>query len=254
MTALIRTFAAAAALSSTALFGTLLDAFQEEGTTLVQLMVTHNATPEDGRFPDLADGDLRTFDTDEGWTVYLQAGFVTTTGASIEECSGAALDFDSHWGSLPESIGATDLDLQSFGAVDVEAGSYCTMTVEYGPFVPSGDISRAMDMGEDRENVEGSTFYFRGVAQKGELSVDFEFSSSDPIVVDVDLSKVMNGGPLVVDAKESFPIDLTLSKTYDRFFDGIDFEGTTSEDLAANVSAMLELETRASYGTRVAAN
>ena len=87
MTALIRTFAAAAALSSTALFGTgcdLLDAFQEEGTTLVQLMVTHNATPEDGRFPDLADGDLRTFDTDEGWTVYLQAGFVTTTGASIE--------------------------------------------------------------------------------------------------------------------------------------------------------------------------
>ena len=40
----------------------------QEGTTLVQLMVTHNATPEDGRFPDLSDGDeLRTFETDEGW-------------------------------------------------------------------------------------------------------------------------------------------------------------------------------------------
>lgn len=257
MSAFIRTFAAAACLSSAALFGSgcdLLDAFNEEGTTLVQLMVTHHATPEGGQFPDLSDGELRTFETDEGWTIYLEAAYVTTTRATLHECSGAAVDFDAHWGSLPENLGGTDLDLQSFGAVDVEAGSYCELTVEYGPYVPSNDpAARSYDMGDHGESVEGSTFFFQGVAQKGDVTVDFEITGNQTVAVDVDLSTVMQGGPLVVDADEAFPVDLTLSKTYDRFFDGIDFDGSTDEDLAANVTAVLELETRVNYGTRVAA-
>ncbi|MEX1363423.1 MAG: hypothetical protein AB1Z98_09875 [Nannocystaceae bacterium] len=259
MTAFIRTLAATVALSSTALFGTgcdLLDAFNDEGTTLVQLMVTHHSTPEDGQFPDLSagEGDLRTFETDEGWTIYLQTAYVTTTQASLGSCGGAEVDFDSHWGALPENLGSTDLDLKSFGAVEVEAGSYCTLTVEYGPFVPSADAAaRAHDMGEHRSDVEGSTFFFKGVAQKGDASIDFELSSNQAVQVDVDLSSVVNGGPLVIDADEAFPIDLTLSKTYDRFFDGVDFEGTSDEDLSANILAVLELETRVAYGTRVAA-
>lgn len=256
MSALIRTFAAAAALSSTALFGSgcdLIDVFNEEGTTLVQLMVTHHATPENGQFPDLSDGELRTFETDTGWTVYLQAAYVTTTHATLRDCSGGAVDFDAHWGSLPENLGSTDLDLHSFGAVDVEAGDYCELTVEYGPYVASGEAARNYDMGDHRDNVEGSTFFFQGVAQKGDLTIDFEITGNQPIVVDVDLSSVMGGGPLVVDADEAFPIDLTLSKTYDRFFDGVEFDGITDEDLRNNVAAVLELETRVNHGTRVAA-
>ena len=259
MTALLRHVAAVAALSATAILGSgcdLLEALENEvdGTTLVQLMVTHHATPEDGRFPDLSDGELRTFETDEGWTVFLQTGYVTTSHATLGNCNGATVDFDPYWGPLPENIGHQDLDLFSFAAAEVESGQYCELSVEYGPFVATPEAAGRTDMGEHRADVEGNTYFFKGVAQKGDVAVDFELSSNAIIDVDLDMSQVMNGGPLHVRADEAFPIDLTLSKTYDRLFDGIDFETAEDEDLEGNIMAMLELETRIAFGTRVSAN
>lgn len=252
-----RTIAAAAVLSFTSAFGAgcdLIDAFGNEGTTLVQLMVTHHATPQDGSFPALTVGDATTFDTDEGWTVSLRSAYVTTTHASLNECnSGRAVDFDSFWGPLPEDINDEDLDLLSFAAVEVEASSYCGMTVEYGPFVSDAETARMYEMGEDAAKVSNSTYYFEGVARKGEVSVDFELSGNGTASVDLDLSQVMNGGPLRISADEAFPVDLTLSKTYDRFFDGVDFESFDSADMDANIMAVLELETRIAFGTRVEA-
>jgi len=251
MSLFIRNLAAAAALSATAILGAgcdLLDALNDEGSTLVQLMVTHHATPQDGQFPDLSDGELRTFDNDEGWTVFLQTALVTTSHATLRECSGGSIEFDSYWGPLPENIGAADLDLLSFAAVEVEAGQYCDMTVEYGPFTPTAE-----GMQNVKDELDGATYYFKGVAQKGELSIDFELTGSEITSVDLDISTVMRGGPLAISADEPFPVELTLSKTYDRFFDGVDFESASTEDLNANIMAMLEFETRVSFGTRVAA-
>lgn len=256
MSFISRHLAAAAVLSLTSVFGAgcdLIEAFQNKGSTLVQLLVTHHATPQDGTFPELSIGDAATFDTDEGWTVSLRTAFVTTAGASLQECNGATVDFDAFWGPLPEDINGDDLDLQSFAAVEVEASSYCGMTVEYGPFITDGENDRNFDMGEAGAKVRNATFYFEGVARKGDVAVDFELTGSDTVAVDLDLSTVMNGGPLRISAEEPFPVDLTLSKTYDRFFDGVDFNGFDSADLEANIMAVLELETRVAFGSRVEA-
>lgn len=253
-----RHFAAAAALSFTTVFGAgcdLIEAFQNEqaGTTLVQLMVTHHATPRDGVFPEVNLGDAATFDTDEGWTVSLRTAFVTTAHASLQECNGGEVDFDLFYGPLPEDINADDLDLLSFAAVEVEASSYCGMTVEYGPFVADEGATRSFDMGDAAAKVRNATYYFEGVARKGDVSVDFELTGNGTAEADLDLSHVMNGGPLRISADEAFPVDLTLSKTYDRFFDGVDFSSFDSADLDANIMAVLGLETRVAFGTRVEA-
>lgn len=253
-----RHLATAAALSFTTVFGAgcdLIEAFQNEksGTTLVQLMVTHHATPQDGMFPELNVGDAATFVTDEGWTVSLRSGWVTTAHASLEGCNGGGVDFESFYGPLPEDINSDDLGLQSFAAVEVEADSYCGMTVEYGPFVADDEAARSFDTGDAAEKVRNATYYFEGVASKDGVSVDFELTGNGTAVVDLDLSHVMNGGPLRISADEAFPVDLTLSKTYDRFFDGVDFSSFDSDDVNANIMAVLELETRVAFGTRVEA-
>lgn len=249
-----RTVAAAAALSFTAAFGSgcdLIEAFKNEGTTLVQLMVTHHGTPVNGAFPSLEVGDAATFDTDEGWTVSLRKAYVTTAHASLNECNGGAVDFEAFNGPLPEDINEDDLGLLTFAAVEVEASSFCSMTVEYGPFVADEATTRSYEMGEDADKIRNATYYFEGVARKDGVSVDFELTGNGTATVDIDMSRVMNGGPLRISADEAFPVDLTLSKTYDRFFDGIDFESFDSADVDANIMAVLELESRVDFGTRV---
>ena len=252
-----RTFAAAA-LSFTTLFGSgcdLIEAFQNggKGTTLVQLMVTHHATPQDGTFPTLSIGEATTFDTDEGWTVSLRTAYVTTASATLHECGGESVAFDSFNGPLPEDMNDEDLDLLTFAGVEVEANSFCGMTVEYGPFVADDETARAYDMGEDATKIRNATYYFEGLARRGDVAVDFELTGNGTAVADLDISTIMNGGPLSISAEEAFPVDLTLSKTYDRFFDGVDFSSFSEEDMDANIMAVLELETRVAFGTRVSA-
>jgi hypothetical protein len=249
---------AAAALSFTVLFGSgcdLIEAIQGggKGTTLVQLLVTHHATPQDGTFPSLSVGEAATFDTDEGWTVSLRTAYITTASATLHECGGAAVEFDAFNGPLPEDMNDEDLDLLTFAGVEVEANSFCGMTVEYGPFVADDETARAYEMGEDANKIRNATYYFEGVARRGDVSVTFELTGTGTAVADLDISTIMNGGPLSISADEAFPVDLTLSKTYDRFFDGVDFSSFSEEDMDANIMAVLELETRVAFGTRVSA-
>jgi hypothetical protein len=253
-----RTLAAAAVLSFTAAFGSgcdLIEAIKGEanGSTLVQLLVTHHATPENGSFPSLEIGDAATFETDEGWTVSLRTAYITTAHATLHECSGGSVDFEAFNGPLPEDINAEDLDLLTFAGVEVEASSFCSMTVEYGPFVADDATARAFEMGEDASKIRNATYYFEGVARKDGVAVEFELTGNGTAAVDLDLSSVVNGGPLRITADEAFPVDLTLSKTYDRFFDGVDFSSFDSADMDANIMAVLELESRITVGTRVAA-
>lgn len=229
----------------------VLDALEGERSATVQVHVTHHATPQGGIFPDRGDdGESRTFDNDEGWLVTLQEAFIVTRSATLVACDGTAIPLSRYWGALPENITDTDLDLFSFGGVEVEPGDYCSIRVEYGPYTPADVMDAPHEMPEDEDALLGATTYVRGFAQKGEEVVTFELTATDDITVEVDL-RGEEGGPLHVTGDEPFPVELTLSKTYDRFFDAVDFAALDEADLSANMMAVLGTETRVSTGTRV---
>lgn len=229
----------------------VLEGLEGERSATVQMHVTHHATPEGGIFPDRGDeGEFRTFETDEGWSVTLQEAFVVTASATLIACDGSSIPLALYWGALPENITDTDLGLFSFGGVEVDPGDYCSVRVDYGPYAP-GDVAGAPhEMPEDEDALLGATAYVRGFAQKGEEMVTFELRATDRITVEVDLQGD-DGGPLHVSGEEPFPVELTLSKTYDRFFDAVDFATLDEADLSANMMAVLGSETRVSTGTRV---
>ena len=72
--------------------------------------------------------------------------------------------------------------------------------------------------------------------------VPFEVEVASASDVHLDLAAGPDG-PLNISGNEPFPVELTVSKTYDRLFDGVDFSDFSEEDRAANAVAILELET-----------
>lgn len=254
MLAPLRPFTVACALG--ALFassGCDLFGLGGDGTSLVQVLVTHHATPEDGTFPDRRNGlGDQEFETDTGWTVTLDEAFVVTASTTLHACDGSEIPFDRYWGPLPENLGAPDLDAFTFGGIEVKAGSYCSISVTYGPYEAPPETARMHEMPDDEEALVGATFYLSGFARKGDQTVEFELSSTDELVIELPI-EADDGGPLEISGDEAFPLELTLSKTYDRLFDGIDFETMDTIELEANALAVLGLETRLSAGTVVAA-
>lgn len=230
----------------------LLESIEGDRSATVQVHVTHHATPEGGVFPNRGDdGEFRVFDNDEGWTITLQEAFVVTASATLLACDGTEVPLDLYWGALPENITDSDLDLFSFGGTEVEAGDYCSIRVAYGPYTPIDERSaQQYEMPEDADALLGATAYVRGFATKGEEMAVFELRADEDIVVEVELQGE-GGGPLHVSGEEPFPVELTLSKTYDRFFDAVDFAALTEADLQANMMAVLGAETRVTSGTRV---
>ena len=254
MPASLHPFTVVCALSASfALSGCDLFGLGPEPTSLVQVLVTHHATPEDGTFPDRrsALGDQE-FDNDTGWTVTLDEAFVVTATATLQACDGAELPVDRYWGPLPENLGAADLDAFTFGGIDVAPGSYCSISVTYGPYEAPAETTRMHEMPDDEDALRGATFYLAGFARRGDETVEFELTTSERLVIDLPI-EAEDGGPLEVSGEEPFPLELTLSKTYDRLFDGIDFATAPTAELSANALAVLALETRLSAGTVVAA-
>ncbi len=207
--------------------------------TLVNVSVTHHATAEGGTFPDRGgDGEARTFETDEGWTITLVSGFVTTASITLHGCDGDDIALDMYWGPLAEDITGHDLAMSTVGGVSVAAAEFCGLGVEYGPYPADGPMD-----GLDAR-VAGATFYFTGAATRGDTVVPFEIRSSASLRTELDMSTIAAGAPLRVDGGEDFPVELALSKTYDRLFDTVDFETVSPEDLAEGVGAVLTLESR----------
>jgi hypothetical protein len=203
-----------------ALFG------KTEERALVNVFVTHHATPENGAIPSRgANGEAREFTTDEGWNITLVEAVVVTTGVELHTCDGETIALDLFDGPLAEDLSSTDLDLLSLGGVEVAAGTYCGATVHYGPF-----------HSDERSGgpVQAKTFVLGGLA---------ELATNAAIAVELDL------GALEVTGDEAFPLELTASKTYDRLFDGVDFADLSGMALEEHVLALLSAETRISEGT-----
>lgn len=218
----------------------LIDAFSDEGDTLITVFANHQASVENGQAPDLGGaGEVRVFENDEGWTISLASGVITTTGVTLERCDGQEAPVDFYFGTVAEDLRTADFDRRTLGGTEVGAGSFCGMTVHYGPFsAATDDAPPALDADE----VDGLTVYLVGVAERGDERVPFEVEVAGASDVHLDLADGPDG-PLNISGNEPFPVELTVSKTYDRFFDGIDFADFDEDDLSANAAAILELET-----------
>lgn len=244
----------AALAVSTLAFGSagcdeLFGAFQDD-TNLVHVLSTHHSSPQDGSFPSYGiDGGFRVFDTDQGWTVTLTEGYVVTSSVGLQQCNGGMTGVDFHYGQLPEDLRNADLETETLGSKEAPAGKYCSVIVTYSPYVPLDARSASDHEAPESDMVNGASLYIKGVADKKGKKVPFEIRSERSLDVILDVSALQNGEPFQIKADSSFPPELLLSKTYDRFFDGIDFANMAGMDLEEQVWAVLDAETRVSLGT-----
>ena len=226
-------------------------------STLLYVFSTHHATPEDGAFPERGlDEQPRIFDNDEGWTVTLVESYVTIERITLVSCGGAATGLNMFWGPCPEDLRVADLQVLTVAGNKVDPDDYCQLVVDYGHYrMPEIDPASTDTRHQVPENeaVDGTTVYLRGGASQNpeDPLVEFELRGTKTQSVALDLSTVDEGGPLRVDPEEAFPIELTISKTYDRFFDGIDFDAYDPDDLEDDLDGILEDETKVQLGKTV---
>jgi hypothetical protein len=222
-------------------------------TATVRFFATHAGTLGEDGYPDYGDEETtRVFVTDMGWQVALSEVFVTTAEIRLVPCEQpTGTPIEMFWGPCPESFVSTnDLESVPLGAVTVHDGKYCHVDVVFGPFVapPGGDEHIAVG----NPMIEDNTMVVVGVARRGEGAtleeVPFEIVSDIEIVARLDTSALEDDGPIVLE-DENFPRDLTIIKTYDRFFDGVDFASATPADIEAAILTALEFETVIYDGT-----
>lgn len=242
-------------LVSSSACGELVDLIDGDSEATVRFFATHAGTPGADGFPDYGDSlTTRVFVNDMGWQLSLSELYVTTAEVRLVPCaasSGTAIEM--FWGACPEDFISTD-DRESLplGAVTMIDGDYCSVDVTFAPFVEPAESS-------DHNNpsnpmITDNTILITGVARRGEGSnleeVPFEIVSDATITARADISKIDSGGPFTL-FEENFARDLTILKTYDSFFAGIDFATATPADIEAAVLASLELDTRIYDGNEV---
>lgn len=252
-----RSLVCVALCSSVVLATGCLDQLDRDDTT-VFVFSTHHATPIEGVFPIRGDDQKpRIFDNDQGWTITLLESYVTTSAVTLVRCSGEPIPLKMFWGPCPEDLRDKDLDSLTVAGTEVSPGDFCGLDVAYGPYmtpvIDDSEVESTRHQTPENDDVTGATVYLRGAAQMGGgESVPFELRASGELEVQLDLSDLEgDGDPMTVDDKEDFPRELTVSKTYDRFFDGVDFAAFDPEAIEAELLDILEEETRVSDGPRV---
>lgn len=233
------------------------DALQPGGA-LLYVFSTHHATPEDGTFPARGeDNQPRVFESDAGWNITLVESFVTIEQVTLVSCSGNEHPLNMFWGPCPEDLRVQDLQTLTVAGRKVDPGDYCELIVDYGrytmPVIEPGSEDTRHTVPQN-DAVDGTTVYLRGGAslpgQEAPLE-EFELRGTQSQRVSLDLSTVEDGTPLTIDHTEDFPKELTISKTYDRFFDGIDFSSYDKRELEDELTAVLEDQTRVQVGQEV---
>jgi len=228
-----------------------------KSTSTIKLFATHAGTPDDMGFPDYgAAGSTRVFMTDMGWEVALDEIYVTTADIQLVRCGEQeGTSIEMFWGTCPEDfVGYDDRETLPLGAVTIDDGSFCGVDVVFSPYIEDGDTDEHTKPANP--DVVGKTVLISGIARR-DLGNDmfeeipFAFTSEQTIIAKLDISTLEAGGPLRL-AKENFARNLTVLKTYDQFFSGIDFASATSADIEAAVLSSLEYDTRVYDGATVA--
>lgn len=229
----------------------------DQGGSLMYVFSTHHATPEDGIFPDRG-GDLqpRVFENDMGWTVTLLESYITIDSITIVGCDGHGYPLNMFWGPCPEDLRGEDLETLTVAGRKLPSGDYCGLQVTYGPYqMPM--IDEAADTRHSipqNQAVDGTTAYFRGGASNPstmEDPIEFELRTEAGRVLMLDLSEAEDGRPVHIDRHEDFPKELTISKTYDRFFDGVQFDDFDEKELEGDIDEILADQTKVQEGVVV---
>jgi hypothetical protein len=182
-------------------------------TGVVDVFTTSHSTPDDEGNTPSHDGDQLVFANDMGWQVFVNEAYVTTSAVTLLSCDGERFNVEMYWGALAENIGITaDTEVEGVGGVRADSGTYCELLVEYGP-ADEDDDPAAM----------GATVLLTGSAVRGEEHIDFTWRSALELDVQVDISDIENGGPFSISDDQHFSKKLTVSKTYNHLFDGVDF-------------------------------
>lgn len=219
----------------------------------------HAARTEDGKLPNYGDPENpRIFTTDTGWLVTLSEGFVVTTSARMVTCDGEDVTLGLPFGPFPEYFLDQDLNVTDFAALDLEPDEYCTLIVEYGRY--QREVAKmAPDEPfpiEELDRIEGATIFLAGYADKpdgkgGMITKNFGFRSDQTVRVDLDLRELDEGTPWRIKGDEPGMRSLTVIKTYDEFFRGIDFENLDQAAIEADLPKRLAAQTRVVSGTNV---
>jgi hypothetical protein len=230
----------------------------DDNRTTVFVFSAHHATPVGGIFPARGENEMpRVFDTDLGWTVTLLESYVTTSAVSLVRCDGQVTPLNMFWGPCPEDLRAEDLATLTVAGTKVHSGDFCALEVLYAPYEPpiadgSEDDEATVHDTPENESIMGATVYLRGAARMGDGdAIPFELRSTGDVVASLDLTNLAGDGkPLRITYSEDFPKELTVSKTYDRFFDGVDFSTLDEDVLEDDLLDILDDETIVSLGNR----
>lgn len=231
-----------------------LEPLEDDGAQL-HVFAAHHATPEGGRFPARGENEKpRVFTTDEGWEVTLLEPYVTIIDVAAYDCYGGGDTLEMYWGPCAEDMRQADLDPITVAGLHLPSGEYCAISVHYGPYNPGPKQSpdEVRHPQPTNADVFGSSIYLRGAAEKeGHDQVQFELRVTGSRWVELDISGIEGGSPMAVEHKESFPKELTVAKSYDRFFDGIDFSSFDQDEVEDGLMDTLEDETRVFLGSEV---
>lgn len=222
--------------------GSGCEVFNPEVT--VSLAISHHGTRlMDGKLPDYGEPDAaRIFVNDKGWEVSLAEAVIVNTKAQIESCDGQVHDFVLPYGPLPEYQLDQDKDLIDFATVALPEGSYCVLRVEYGRYL-AAEVAKAADTPyvlQGHADMEGLTVYLAGTAEElaSGTVVNWGMKTANTAIVELDLSTIEDGRPFTITGDEPGGKALTVAKTYDAFFRGVDF---AAFDQAAGEAALLEV-------------
>jgi len=218
----------------------------------------HAARNEEGVLPNYGDPEeTRVFTNDLGWTINLNDGFVVTTAVRIETCDGEGVELEMPFGPFPEYWLERDRDVTDFARGPLREGKYCSLIVEYGRYLAEAAATAADAPFPVRsaERIEGVTLSLVGYAERddgmgGVVSRPFAFSTAETIIVTVPIDELsMKGGPFTISGEELNHQNLTVSKTYDQFFAGIDFDALDEAAVEAELPRLLAEQTGVILGT-----
>jgi hypothetical protein len=218
----------------------------------------HGARNEAGVLPNYGEpDDPRVFTNDLGWTITISDGFVVTTAVRIESCDGDGVDLEMPFGPFPEYWRDRDKDVTDFARGPLKEGAYCKLIVEYGRYL-AATAAMAEDAPfpvEDAARIEGLTMTLDGYAERddgmgGVISKPFALSTAETVSVTLPLDKIAaNGGQFRISGDEANRVNLTVAKTYDQFFAGVDFDAFDQAALEAELPRLLGEQTSVIVGT-----